>query len=47
MVDKIEIIKQWLGSGAINIFGIQFAGKDTLGIPLAEKLGAVFISSGD
>ena len=47
MVDKIEIIKQWLGSGAINIFGIQFSGKDTLGVPLAEKLGAVFISSGD
>ena len=47
MIDKIEIIKQWLGSGAINIFGIQFSGKDTLGIPLAEKLGAVFISSGD
>ena len=47
MEDKIETIKRWLGSGAINIFGIQFSGKDTLGVPLAEKLGAVFISSGD
>lgn len=47
MEDKIETVKRWLDSGAINIFGIQFAGKDTLGIPLAEKLGAVFISSGD
>lgn len=47
MEGKIEIIKQWLGSGSINIFGIQFAGKDSVGIPLAEMLGGVFISSGD
>lgn len=44
---KIETIRQWLGSGAINIFGIQFSGKDTLGKSLADKLGAKFISSGD
>ena len=47
MDDKIIAIKNWLGSGAINIFGIQFSGKDTLAVPLAKKLGAVFISSGD
>ena len=47
MIDKVEIIKQWLGSGAINIFGIQFSGKDTLGVPLAQELGATFLSSGD
>ena len=47
MEDKISAIKQWLGNDAINIFGIQFSGKDTLGVPLAEKLGAKFISSGD
>ena len=45
--DKITAIKQWLGSGSINIFGIQFAGKDTLAVPLAKQLNAVFISSGD
>lgn len=47
MEDKISAIRSWLGSGAINIFGIQFSGKDTLGVPLAERLGAKFISSGD
>lgn len=47
MENKILAIRSWLGSGAINIFGIQFSGKDTLGVPLAERLGAKFISSGD
>ena len=47
MENKISAIHSWLGSGAINIFGIQFSGKDTLGVPLAERLGAKFISSGD
>lgn len=47
MDKKIELIRRWLGNGAINIFGIQFSGKDTLGVPLAKDLGANFISSGD
>lgn len=47
VVGKITKIKQWLSSGAINIFGIQFSGKDTLGTSLADKLNAKFISSGD
>lgn len=46
-MEKIEHIKQWLGTGSINIFGIQFSGKDTVGRQLAELLGAEFISSGD
>lgn len=44
---KIKFIKSWLGSGSINIFGVPFAGKDTLGNALAKILGAEFISSGD
>lgn len=47
MESKIRIIKQWLGTGSINIFGIQFSGKDTLGVKLAELLDANFLSSGD
>jgi adenylate kinase len=46
-MEKIEHIKQWLGTGSINIFGIQFSGKDTVGRQLAELLNAEFISSGD
>jgi adenylate kinase len=45
--DKIARIKEWLGSGSINIFGVQFSGKDTVGKHLAAVLGAEFISSGD
>ncbi|MDR1197015.1 MAG: nucleoside monophosphate kinase [Candidatus Nomurabacteria bacterium] len=44
---KLDIIKEWLGSGSINIFGVQFSGKDTVGKRLAAALGAEFISSGD
>ncbi|GHU07929.1 hypothetical protein FACS189431_3290 [Alphaproteobacteria bacterium] len=44
---KIAIIKKWLGTGSINIFGVQFSGKDTVGHKMAELLGAKFISSGD
>jgi adenylate kinase len=44
---KIKLIKAWLGTGSINIFGQPFAGKDTLGRKLAEMLDAEFLSSGD
>ena len=47
MEDKIIQIKKWLSSGSINIFGIQFSGKDTVGIRLSENLKAEFLSSGD
>ena len=46
MDEKIEIIKKWLGTGSINVFGMPFSGKDTVGVHLAEVLGAKFLSSG-
>ena len=44
--EKIQKIKEWLGTGSINIFGLPMSGKDTQGIKLAETLGAKFLSSG-
>lgn len=44
--EKIELIKKWLGSGTINIFGRPFAGKDFQGQRLAEFFGGKMISSG-
>lgn len=46
MEDKIDTIKEWLGTGSINIFGLPMSGKDTQGIKLAEALNAKFLSSG-
>lgn len=46
MEEKIALIKSWLGTGSINIFGLPMSGKDTQGIKLAEILDAKFISSG-
>ena len=46
MEEKIQLIKEWLGTGSINIFGLPMSGKDTQGIRLAEALGAKFLSSG-
>ena len=46
MENKIETIKQWLGTGSINVFGLPMSGKDTQGVRLAETLGAKFLSSG-
>ena len=43
---QIQQIKSWLGIGSINIFGLPMSGKDTVGVQLAEKLGAKFLSSG-
>lgn len=43
---KIATIKNWLGAGAINIFGLPMSGKDTQGMRLAEALGGKFLSSG-
>lgn len=43
---KIQTIKEWLGTGSINIFGLPMSGKDTQGIKLAEALNAKFLSSG-
>ena len=46
MEQNISTIKDWLGTGSINIFGLPFSRKDTVGIRLAEDLGAKFLSSG-
>jgi adenylate kinase len=44
--DHLEKIKKWLGSGAINIFGLPFAGKDTHGHELSGLFDAPLLSSG-
>ena len=46
MEEKIAKIKEWLGTGSINVFGLPMSGKDTQGIRLAEALNAKFLSSG-
>lgn len=46
MEEKIAFIKDWLKTGSIDIFGLPMSGKDTVGIKLAELLGARFLSSG-
>lgn len=46
MEEQLQTIKTWLGTGSINIFGLPMSGKDTVGVELAEKLGAKFLSSG-
>lgn len=47
MQEQINTIRLWLGTGAINVFGLPFAGKDTQGAKLAEMFNGVMISSGD
>ena len=46
MDEKIKSIIAWIGTGSINIFGLPFSGKDTLGIKLAEAIEGKFLSSG-
>ena len=46
MEEKIATIKEWLGTGSINFFGLPMSGKDTQGIRLAKAIGAKFLSSG-
>ena len=46
MEEKVEVIKNWFGTGSINIFGLPMSGKDTFGTTLAEILGARLLSSG-
>lgn len=43
---KILAIKNWLGTGSVNIFGLPMSGKDTVGVRLAEAIGGKFLSSG-
>lgn len=44
---QIKIIKDWLGSGSINLFGRPFSGKDTQAQVLSELLDAPVIGGGD
>ena len=46
MEEKLQTIKNWLGTGSVNIFGLPMSGKDTQGVKLAEVLNAKFLSSG-
>lgn len=43
---KILAIKDWLGTGSINIFGLPMSGKDTVGMRLARAVDGKFLSSG-
>jgi adenylate kinase len=45
--ENILQIKQWLGSGSINLFGSPFAGKDTQGRKLSELLDCPLLGGGD
>lgn len=40
-------IKEWLGSGSINIFGMPYAGKDTQAELLAKEFGGQRLSGGE
>ena len=44
--EELVKIKNWLGTGSLNIFGLPMSGKDTVGMRLAEDLQAKFLSSG-
>lgn len=46
-MESIEKIKNWLGTGAINIFGRPFAGKDTQGQRLVDLFGGTMLGGGD
>lgn len=48
LADKdINDLKNWLGTGSINIFGRPFSGKDTQGKKLAQLFDAPLIGGGD
>lgn len=44
---ELDTIRAWLGTGAINIFGLPFSGKDTHGHRLAELFNASIMGGGD
>ncbi len=44
---EIQQIKSWLKTGSINVFGLPFAGKDTLCRKLATLMEGVVIGGGD
>lgn len=47
MKNDLQVIKDWLGTGSINIFGRPLCGKDTQGRILADSLGSELIAGGD
>lgn len=46
MEKELAAIRQWLGQGSINIFGMPFAGKDTQGGALANLFDAELLGGG-
>lgn len=46
-IKQIQEIKEWLGTGSINLFGSPYTGKDTQGKRLAELFDTPLIGSGD
>lgn len=46
MEEKISVIKAWLQTGSIDIFGSPFAGKDTLSSKLAQNLNGALVGGG-
>ena len=44
---KLEVVAEWLGAGSLNVFGRQFAGKDTYAKVLDPVLDAPVIGGGD
>ncbi|MCA9334478.1 hypothetical protein KC963_05500, partial [Candidatus Saccharibacteria bacterium] len=47
IVKEVEVIRKWLGTGSINIFGMPFAGKDTQGKILSDMLDCPLLGGGD
>jgi len=45
--ENTDAIKDWLGTGTINIFGRPFAGKDTQGALLAEEFDGKLLGGGE
>jgi len=41
------VVREWLGVGSLNVFGIQFAGKDTQCLRLAHWTDGVVLGAGD
>jgi len=46
-MESAKKIQAWLGTGAINIFGRPFAGKDTQGKKLLDLFGGKLLGGGD
>ncbi|MDB5176624.1 MAG: putative Adenylate kinase [Candidatus Saccharibacteria bacterium] len=42
-----DTIRQWLGSGSINLFGLPYAGKDTQAELLAKEFDGIRLSGGE